>query len=309
MIATANGAAASLGLGVPQGVRTHSQTPNPAGSTAGSTTVSPSQNLPVRAHTRMIMGLPISVHCRGEIDRAAEDRALQGVWDDLAEADRIFSPYRDDSDISRMNRGDIAQAAADRAVGEVLALAETARRRTQGVFDVRYGGRLDPSGIVKGWAVARAAARHLGPLAGVDWYLNAGGDIALATCPGRQPWRIGVEVPRDTRSVMAVVELSGGAIATSGVARRGAHICDPRTGAPAAGIAQATVVGPDLVWADVFATALVAGGSAAPSWPLPPGYECLLVTDTGAVAGSPGMPRLIGVPQSDGPDPRIGVPG
>ncbi len=262
-----------------------------------------------RSYTEMIMGLPISIHLRGIVDRhvgdgTAEARAVQRVWDDLRTADRIFSTYREDSDISRIARGEIGVAAADPAVREVLDLAAEARRRTAGTFDVHYAGRLDPSGIVKGWAVARAA-RHL-DLPGVDWYLNAGGDIALHSGPGRPPWRVGIEDPADTNNVMAVIEASDGAIATSGGAHRGAHILDPRTRAAAAGIAQATVVGPDLVWADVFATAFVAAGSAAPGWSLPPGYECLLVMDTGAVMGSAGMPALLSVPQSVDPARETG---
>ena len=259
-----------------------------------------------RSYTEMIMGLPISIHLRGIVDRATEARAVQRVWDDLRTADHVFSTYRDDSDISRIARGEIGVDAADPAVREVLDLAEEARRRTAGAFDVCYAGRLDPSGIVKGWAAARAA-RHL-DLPGVDWYLNAGGDIALHSDRGRPPWRVGIEDPADTNSVMAVVDVADCAIATSGGAHRGAHIVDPRTGAAAAGIVQATVVGPDLVWADVFATAFVAAGSAAPGWSLPPGYECLLVTDTGAVMGSAGMPALLAVPQSVDPARETGGP-
>ena len=80
------------------------------------------------------------------------------------------------------------------------------------------------------------------------------------------PWQIGIEDPRDTSRVLATVPVADGGVATSGVAARGQHILDPRTGEPATEILSATVIGPSLVWADVFATAAVARGASAVEW-------------------------------------------
>ncbi len=60
--------------------------------------------------------------------------------------------------------------------------------------------------------------------------------------------------------------LRSGAVATSGRSRRGDHLIDPATGAPARGLLPATVVGPSLLWADVFATAAVVKGTSAQTW-------------------------------------------
>ena len=252
--------------------------------------------------TAMIMGLPFSVHLRGSadtqavdtraVDTRAVDTAVEAVWDHLRWADRIFSTYRPDSDISRIRSRTLRIRDADPAIAQVLDFAEIARRVTGGVFDVRGSGSLDPSGIVKGWA-ASGAAEPLRAL-GVDYYLNAGGDMLLRALTTDRPWRIGIEHPGDPQGLLAVVELASGAVATSGATHRGAHIWNPRTGAPASGIAQATVVGPSLIWADVLATAVVAGGSAAVNrgdWP--PGYELLLVTDDGTTTASPGFTALL----------------
>ncbi len=264
----------------------------------------------------MIMGLPFSVHLRshstpdrgpdgGALDGVAVDaqtvdilaieEAVEAVWDSLRWADRVFSTYRPDSDISRIRRGEIPVRDADPAVAQVLDFAEIARRLTGGTFDVNNGRRhgrsgLDPSGIVKGWAASRAAA----PLAalGMDYYLNAGGDVLLQSAGHGQPWRIGIEHPDDPQGLLAVVELATGAVATSGRTHRGEHIWNPATGRPAAGIAQATVVGPSLVWADILATAVVAGGIERldlAQWP--PGHDLMLVTDDGAVLVSEGFVR------------------
>ena len=251
--------------------------------------------------TAMIMGLPFSIHLRGTVEKRAADAAAQAVWETLRWFDRIFSPYRPDSDISRIRGGDLTVRDADPAVREVLDFAEIARRITGGTFDVRGGGTLDPSGIVKGWAASRAFAA-LSTL-GVDHYLNAGGDVQLQSLSADRPWRIGIEHPDDPQGLLTVVELATGAVATSGGTHRGAHIWDPSTGAPATGIAQATVVGPSLVWADILATAVVAGGLERldrSQWP--PGHELLLVTDQGRLLGTSGFRGLLA---QDVPAPAI----
>jgi thiamine biosynthesis lipoprotein len=244
----------------------------------------------------MIMGLPFSIHLRGAIKRQADpdavEAAVEAVWESLRWADRIFSPYRADSEISRIRAGDLRLRDADPAVRQVLDFAEIARRITGGTFDVRGSGSLDPSGIVKGWAASRAAE----PLStlGVDHYLNAGGDVLLRSLTPDRPWRIGIEHPDDPQGLLTVVERATGAVATSGGTHRGAHIWNPATGAPATGIAQATVVGPSLVWADILATAVVAGGLDRldrSQWP--PGHEVLLVTDEGRLLASPGFRGLL----------------
>ena len=237
-----------------------------------------------RAYAEMIMGLPFSLHIRGRLQEEAEAAVVQSVWGSLRAADRVFSTYRADSDISRIDRGELAVADADPAVAEVLDLAERARLATAGAFDVRYAGHLDPSGIVKGWAAARAAG--LIDLAGTDWYLNAGGDVLLASPATGLPWRVGVEHPAEPTGLLRVLEVADGAVATSGSVHRGRHIIDPATGSAASGVLQATVTGPDLVWADVFATAIVVdGGPLGGAWQLPEGYACVIVTDAGDVIG------------------------
>ena len=284
------------------------------------TTRSPSLSGEHTVRTAMIMGLPFSVHLRspsrplhrgsaesGAVDVRAVDSAVEAVWDSLRWADRVFSTYRPDSDVSRIRRGELSVRDADPAVAQVLDFAEIARRLTGGAFDVRNcrrGGRssLDPSGVVKGWAASRAAA-PLGSL-DMDYYLNAGGDVLLRSADVEKTWRIGIEHPDDPQGLLAVVELATGAVATSGRTHRGEHIWNPATGRPAAGIAQATVVGPSLVWADILATAVIAGGLERldiEQWP--PGHDVMLVTDDGAVLASEGFAKRFA---ADVPSPPFG---
>ena len=182
----------------------------------------------------MVMGLPVSVTLRGE--RARSDRAeqvVQAVYADLRTVDRVFSTYRPASEISLLRAGALPYELASPQVREVLALCEHARTLTGGHFDAdlpQPSGRrlLDPSGLVKGWAVERAA-RGLDGLDGLDWLVNAGGDV-LGRASHGPAWQVAVEDPRDRARVLCVLPLQAGAVATSGAAARGRHILDPRTG-------------------------------------------------------------------------------
>lgn len=217
------------------------------------------------------MGMPVSVALRG---RHAGDEAGQAAWAavmaELREVDAVFSTYRSDSYVSRLGRGEIGVDECPPEVLEVLALAEQARVESGGAFDVRAGdgggGRLDPSGVVKGWAVERAAA-HLARLPGTDHCLSAGGDMVChVSSPDRPAWWIGVEDPHDPTRLVARMPVHSGAIATSGATHRGTHIVDPRTGRPPVGIASVTVVAASLTWADIDATAAYAQGPDAVAW-------------------------------------------
>ncbi|MFI7427157.1 FAD:protein FMN transferase [Micromonospora sp. NPDC049836] len=250
-----------------------------------------------RAWVAQVMGLPVSVHLRGPRVRADDvARRVARVFAELREADATFSTYRPDSVLGRLGGAAPDPATAPPPVREVVELCERARARTGGWFDARRlplpggGTGFDPSGLVKGWAVERAA-RHLTGLPGHDLCLNAGGDVLLRTAPGRPAWRVGVEDPGRPDRLLDVVERAGGAVATSGTARRGAHITDPRAGRPADAVRSVTVVGPELLWADVYATAAVARGADALDWLATlDGYAALLVDAAGRVRATPDWP-------------------
>jgi thiamine biosynthesis lipoprotein len=226
----------------------------------------------LRRHVEHVMGMPISVALRGRhADTATGDRAWSAVIDQLREVDRTFSTYRDDSIINRLDRGDIDVDQCPREVAEVLELGREAKRQSGGAFSIHLpttGGRrrLDPSGVVKGWAVERAS-ELLSDLDDTDYCLSAGGDMVCRTTDVDGPhWRIGIEDPRNPRMLIAVVPIRSGAVATSGTAHRGQHLMDARTGLAVRGVASVTVVGPSLTWADIDATAAYAHGADAASW-------------------------------------------
>ena len=244
--------------------------------------------VPARRYVEHVMGLPFSLALRGR--HAADARGAE-AWRAavavLREADRVFSTYRADSVICRLDRGEITLADCPPEVAEVLELGAVAERDSGGAFAVSRGGVLDPSGVVKGWAAERAAA-HLAALPDTDFCLSAGGDVTCATVdPAAPPWRIGIEDPRDPSRLVAVVPLHTGAVATSGTARRGAHIVDARTGRPPPGLASVTVVGDSLAVVDIDATAAFALGPDAARWLGTRGH-------TGLVVHTDGRTELVG---------------
>jgi thiamine biosynthesis lipoprotein len=151
-------------------------------------------------------------------------------------------------------------------------------------------GRIDPTGLVKGWSVERAG-EILRAAGSVNHAVNGGGDMQLAgePAPGR-PWAVGITDPRDGSRVLATVSRRDGAVATSGTSERGRHIVDPFTGrAAASGLLSATVVGPRLTEVDAYATAAFVMGTAALRWiDSLAGYEALLVTGDGAALHTTG---------------------
>jgi FAD:protein FMN transferase len=236
--------------------------------------------------TAMIMGLPFSLRIRGPIDAERLEPAIEQVWRRLHHYDRVFSPFRPDSDLAAYQRN-APQDAIDPEFFTVLDLADVAKRLTGGTFDVTAGGRLDPSGIVKGWAAERATEHLLDER--VDFYLNAGGDLRLYCRPnGGPPWRVGIEHPGQPHTLISIVTLATGAVATSGAAHRGNHLINPATGIPVAAGWQATVIGPTLTWADILATtAAITGPSHLDQSGWPPGYQVMHSLADGTIYSAP----------------------
>src|SRR5262249_26857835 len=220
--------------------------------------------LPGLRRVEQIMGMPIVVDVR---DACGED-LLDELFDWFGEVDERFSTYKPDSEISRLNRGELHIRDSHPDVRWVLARCDELREETGGFFDARYRSLLevDPSGLVKGWSVDRGGElleRH-----GIANYsINAGGDIRMRGAALPEPaWRTGIQHPVLHDRIAAVVESNDLALATSGTYVRGEHIVDPHTGEPPSGLLSVSICGPDLGTADAYATAAFAMGEAGPAW-------------------------------------------
>jgi len=238
-----------------------------------------------------MMGTVITVDVRDPgVDQAAVDAAF--AW--FREVDQTFSTYRPGSEICRLFRGEVTESECRPEVREVLGLCVEVERRSGGAFDIHAGGWLDPSGLVKGWSVERAAAM-LQAAGARNFFIGAGGDVVLRgePVPG-QPWLVGVRHPELADRMAAVLAVGDLAVATSGCYERGEHIVDPRTRRAPTGLLSMTVIGPSLTYADAFATAAFVMGEAGAPWVSGiDGYDALAVTEDRRTMWTPGVDRLL----------------
>jgi FAD:protein FMN transferase len=235
-----------------------------------------------------IMGMPIVVDVR-DVDDAA---ALDPLFEWFVYVDETFSTYIGGSQISRIDRGELALEDADEDVRAILTRCEELRIETKGFFDARAAGTgLDPSGLVKGWSVDQAAA-IADELGWRNYAINAGGDMRLRGGALPAPvWRVGIQHPTQRDRIVAVVGGDDLAVATSGAYARGEHVIDPHTGRPPAGVLSVTITGPDLATADAYATAAFAMGVAGPAWTARlRGYEAMTLLADGRSLRTPGFP-------------------
>lgn len=216
------------------------------------------------SHAEPVMGTVVSfaVVPGGQSGGAAMP-AIEAACAALHWADATFSTWDPHSPVSRLRRGEAELSDLPAEVTEVLVLCEEARKLSCGWFDPWASpSGVDPTGLVKGWAVERALTilRVAGMAAAM---VNGGGDIAVFGTPAPgQRWRVGIRHPWRAGALAGILEATA-AVATSGSYERGPHLLDPFTGQPASRAASATVTGPSLAFADALATALAVGGDEA----------------------------------------------
>ena len=206
---------------------------------------------------QLLMGMPIIVEI---VDPNVTEAAIENVFAFFRYVDDTFSTYKEQSEISKINRGELDEEASSDDMKTILALCEQTKQETRGYFDIRHNGIADPSGIVKGWAILQAA-QMLQDAGWSNFYIDAGGDIQVAGTKGGNPWRIGIRNPFNRSENVKVLMITDKGIATSGTAIRGQHIYDPhRPHTPLEDIVSLTVIGPNVYEADRFATAAFAMG-------------------------------------------------
>jgi thiamine biosynthesis lipoprotein len=156
------------------------------------------------------------------------------------------------------------------------------------------GMELDFGGIVKEYAADRAATLCLQH--GIRHALiNLGGDIRVS---GPQadgtPWRIGISNPAAPAEALATIELTSGALASSGDYQRClvldgvrySHILDPFTGWPTRGLAAVSVTAELCVVAGSASTIAMLKGTAGPQWLATLALPCLWIDAAGTAGGS-----------------------
>lgn len=207
--------------------------------------------------TRNIMGMPVIIEI---VDSNATQEIFEEIFNYLISVDEKFSPYKKKSEVSLYNEGKITKKDLSTEIKEVLELSEKTKNDTDGFFDITYNGKINPSGLVKGWAIYNASL-ILRKNGFKNFYVEIAGDIEIAGLNSEnKKWSIGIRNPFKKEENIKILYLSNVGIATSGNYERGKHIYNPIKKMEADEIASLTVIGPNIYEADRFATACFAMG-------------------------------------------------
>lgn len=209
--------------------------------------------------TQSIMGMHITIDIA---DTKVTEKDIKTIFDYFSYVDKTFSTYKTDSEISRFNRGELSESQLSLDVKEILRLAEDTKMETNGFFDIHTKNGIDPSGIVKGWAIQKAS-ELLRKEGFKNFFVDAGGDIQVVGKNKKgKLWTVGIRNPFNTSEIIKVLAVDDKAVATSGTSVRGQHIYNPHDrNRKITDIVSITVIGPNIYEADRFATAAFAMGS------------------------------------------------
>lgn len=228
------------------------------------------------------MGMPITVEIRNS---AVPEEIFTRVFAYFTYIDNKFSTYKPDSEISLINQRKITTFSDDMEL--IFQLSEETRNLSHVYFDINNGKYLDPSGLVKGWAI-KNAARIISSAGYSDYYIEAGGDIQVGGT-----WKIGIRDPFNFMIIIKVITVTNLGVATSGTYERGNHIYNPH-GKLDTDIVSLTVIGPDIYEADRFATAAYAMGKTGITFISSlPGFSAYQIDKTGQALFTPGFEKYV----------------
>lgn len=203
------------------------------------------------------MGMPVTIEV---LDGQVKESDLDKVFDYFTYVDKKFSTYKTDSEVEKINRGEIGRKDYCKDMKQVLDLCEKTKMQTKGYFNILHKGRIDPSGLVKGWAIYNAS-KILKKMGFKNFYVDAGGDIQVSGVNAKgKKWRIGIKNPFNEREIVKTLFIKDKGVATSGIYIRGLHIYSPHTDKITKDIVSLTVIGPNIYEADRFATGAFAMG-------------------------------------------------
>jgi thiamine biosynthesis lipoprotein len=239
------------------------------------------------------MGMPVSVDIA---DKHVTEKDFEAVYAYFDEVDQRFSTYKPESEITKINSGEITPENFSDEMEEIFALAEETKKESNGFFDIKHNGIIDPSGIVKGWAIYNAA-KLLQKNGFENFYVEAGGDIQVQGLNHQgQPWRVGIRNPFNQNEIVKSVELGNNqGVATSGNYIRGNHIYNPNDrGQIIDEIVSLTVIGTNIYEADRFATAAFAMGAGGINFiESLQGFEGYSIDRNGIATFTPGFEKYL----------------
>ena len=187
--------------------------------------------------------------------------ALNQVIDEidkyLKKVEEKFSTFLPDSLVSRhTDLGEVLQENFfDLEYQEVYSRSILAEKETRGLFNPFFEGKYNPTGLVKGWAIETVFMKYIKPLidnniieAGA---INGAGDMQVGTSLDSDfSWEIVIENPEEREKIIARYSIKNGAVATSGINKKGQHIKSEND----IEHIQVTVIGRYLSDVDIMAT-------------------------------------------------------
>ena len=205
--------------------------------------------------TKFLMGMHITIEV---VDKNVKKKDIDEIYDYFKYVDNKFSTYKKTSEISKINSGMIQKNQYSKDMKKILLLSRKTKKETSDYFDIFHDGKLDPSGIVKGWSIWQAE-KLLKKRGFNNFYIDAGGDVGvLGKNNESKLWTVGIRNPFNSKEIVKVVSLNNKGVATSGTSIRGQHIYNPKTNKKILDIVSLTVIGPNIYEADRFATAAFA---------------------------------------------------
>ena len=237
------------------------------------------------------MGMTVAIEVAGQ---NVPEKAFTDIFDYFTYIDATFSTYKETSEISRINRGKVSLEEFSEDMKTVFMLAEKTKQETSGYFDITLRGKIDPSGIVKGWAIYNAA-EMLANMGFKNFYVDAGGDIETRGMnDAQEAWSVGIRNPFNPNEVIKILQLSDKGVATSGTYIRGDHIYNPKKEGPIEDIVSLTVIGPNVYEADRFATAAFEMGKEGIGFlEKLKGFEGYMINNTGIATMTTGFERYL----------------
>ena len=241
------------------------------------------------------MGTNVWVH-GGSADQVA-------VW--FEQVEDVCSRFRQDSELSRLNRSHPGWTDVSPLLHTVLVAADEARIRTNGLVDPAIGAAVEAWGYDRSFELVTDTEANPGPVPAGSWTLGAGsvwrgegtrldlGGVAKGwTCDSAVDSGLAtvvnaggdlrsdhpdlrVEILHPDGSAAAMVRVGRGALATSSTTRRrwragdrtASHLVDPRTGEPVESPVQsATAIAATAVEAEAAAKAMLLSGVDSLEW-------------------------------------------
>jgi thiamine biosynthesis lipoprotein len=238
------------------------------------------------------MGMPITVEI---VDSWAGSEDINKIFNYFVYIDEKFSTYKETSEVSQINSKKIPNTNLSQDMKTVLALSAETKKQTNGYFDIFHNGKLDPSGLVKGWAIFNAATilKHSGFK---NYFVEAGGDIQVSGKNHKnKAWEVGIRNPFNAKEIVKVLYLNNNeGMATSGNYIRGQHIYNPKNPTEKIiDIVSLSVVGSNVYEADRFATAAFAMGKAGTMFiEQLPGLEAYVIDKQGIATMTSGFEKF-----------------